>query len=69
MVFGWIFAAHQLGAAVAAYGAGRVRTLLLTYDPALFAAGAACLVAAAIILLIRKPASAAATAPAQAKAA
>jgi sugar phosphate permease len=69
MVFGWIFAAHQLGAAVAAYGAGRVRTLLLTYDPALFAAGAACLVAAAIILLIRKPASAAAAAPAQAKAA
>jgi sugar phosphate permease len=69
MVFGWIFAAHQLGAAVAAYGAGRVRTLLLTYDPALFAAGAACLVAAAIILLVRKPASAAAAAPAQAKAA
>jgi MFS family permease len=26
MVFGWIFAAHQLGAAVAAYGAGRIRT-------------------------------------------
>jgi sugar phosphate permease len=69
MVFGWIFAAHQLGAAVAAYGAGRVRTLLLTYDPALFAAGAACLVAAAIILLVRKPAGAVATAPARAKAA
>jgi len=69
MVFGWIFAAHQLGAAVAAYGAGRVRTLLLTYDPALFAAGAACLVAAAIILLVRKPAVAAAAAPVPAKAA
>lgn len=69
MVFGWIFAAHQLGAAVAAYGAGRVRTLLLTYDPALFAAGAACLVAAAVILLIRKPAAASAAAPLQAKAA
>nr|WP_315257514.1 MFS transporter [uncultured Duganella sp.] len=70
MVFGWIFAAHQLGAAVAAYGAGRVRTLLLTYDPALFAAGAACLLAAALIWLIRKPAAASAgTAPAVAKAA
>jgi sugar phosphate permease len=68
MVFGWIFAAHQLGAAVAAYGAGRIRTLLLTYDPALFAAGAACLVAAAMILLVRKPAVAVA-APAQARAA
>ena len=63
MVFGWIFAGHQLGAAVAAYGAGRVRTLLLTYNPALFAAGAACLVAAAIILLIRKPAAVVAVAP------
>lgn len=41
--FGWVFAAHQLGAAVAAYGAGLTRTLLLTYNPALFAAGAACL--------------------------
>src|SRR5471032_1464509 len=61
MVFGWVFAGHQLGAAVAAYGAGRVRTLMLTYNPALFAAGAACLVAAGVILLIRKPALAAAT--------
>ncbi|MYN26200.1 MFS transporter [Duganella levis] len=69
MVFGWIFAAHQLGAAVAAYGAGRVRTLLLTYDPALFAAGAACLVAAAMVWIIRKPAAASAAAPVQAKAA
>jgi len=67
MVFGWVFAGHQLGAAVAAYGAGRVRTLMLTYNPALFAAGAACLVAAGIILLIRKPAVAvAAAAPAKA---
>jgi predicted MFS family arabinose efflux permease len=69
MVFGWIFAAHQLGAAVAAYGAGRVRTLLLTYDPALFAAGAACLVAAAMVWIIRKPAAASAAAPVQARAA
>ena len=53
MVFGWIFAAHQLGAATAAYGAGLARTLLLTYNPALFAAGAACLVAAAAVMMIR----------------
>ncbi|MYM87771.1 MFS transporter [Rugamonas sp. FT82W] len=63
MVFGWVFAGHQLGAAVAAYGAGRVRTLMLTYNPALFAAGAACLVAAGLILLIRKPAVAVAGVP------
>ncbi len=53
MVFGWVFAAHQLGAAVAAYGAGLTRTLLLTYNPALFAAGAACLLAAALVMMIR----------------
>jgi sugar phosphate permease len=53
LVFGWIFAAHQLGAAVAAYGAGLTRTLLLTYSPALFTAGAACLVAAVSVLAIR----------------
>ena len=53
MIFGWIFAAHQLGAATAAYGAGLTRTLLLTYNPALFAAGAACLIAAGAVLLIR----------------
>jgi predicted MFS family arabinose efflux permease len=56
MIFGWVFAAHQLGAAVAAYGAGLTRTLLLTYNPALFAAGAACLVAAAMVLAIRRQA-------------
>ncbi len=61
MVFGWIFAAHQLGAAVAAFGAGQVRTLLLTYNPALFTAGAACLVAGLMVLAIRlRPAVAAA---------
>ncbi len=55
LVFGWVFAAHQLGAATAAYGAGLTRTLLLTYDPALFAAGFACAIAAMSILAITKP--------------
>jgi sugar phosphate permease len=55
MVFGWIFAAHQLGSAVAAYGAGLTRTLLLTYTPALYAAGTACVFASLIIFLIRRP--------------
>jgi sugar phosphate permease len=55
LVFGWIFAAHQIGAATAAYGAGLTRTVLLTYTPALYAAGGACLVAAIIVMAIRKP--------------
>ena len=39
---------------MAAYGAGLSRTLLLTYTPALFAAGAACVLAALAVFLIRK---------------
>ncbi|MDB5991845.1 MAG: transporter [Herbaspirillum sp.] len=57
-VFGWIFAAHQLGAATAAYGAGFVRTLLLTYTPALYVAGGMCLIAGAITMAIRRQAPA-----------
>jgi sugar phosphate permease len=65
MVFGWIFAAHQLGAAVAAFGAGLTRTLLLTYTPALYVAGAACLVAALLALAARPSNKVPAVAPVQ----
>jgi predicted MFS family arabinose efflux permease len=53
-IFGWVFAAHQLGAATAAYGAGLTRTLMLTYNPALFAAGLACIVAAVLVVQIKR---------------
>ncbi|AQV97581.1 MFS transporter [Cupriavidus necator] len=66
MVFGWIFAAHQIGAAVAAFGAGLSRTLLLTYTPALYAAGAACMVAALLALMVSRTRTAAATEAARA---
>lgn len=56
MIFGWIFACHQLGSATAAYGAGLTRTLLLTYNPAVYAAGAACLIAAMAVFLVPPPA-------------
>ncbi len=52
VVFGWVFCAHQLGAAVAAYGAGWSRDALATYLPAFFAAGALCLLAALASLAI-----------------
>jgi MFS family permease len=54
LVFGWIFAGHQLGAATAAFGAGLSRTVLLSYLPAFFAAGALCIIAAIIVLGITK---------------
>jgi MFS family permease len=52
LVFGWVFAGHQLGAATAAFGAGLSRDVLLSYMPAFYAAGGACLLAAASVLLI-----------------
>jgi MFS family permease len=55
MVFGWVFAGHQIGAASAAFGAGLVRTEYSTYLPAFFVAGALCLIAAALVLTLRKP--------------
>jgi len=54
LVFGWIFAGHQIGAATAAFGAGLSRTLLATYLPAFFAAGALCIIAALIVLTISR---------------
>jgi len=48
VVFGWVFAAHQIGAATAAYAAGLVRTTLGTYSPAFVTAGWLCAAAAAL---------------------
>src|SRR5712672_3144771 len=62
LVFGWIFAGHQLGAATAAFGAGLSRNVLATYLPAFFAAGALCVVASLITLAISRPAPKAAVA-------
>jgi predicted MFS family arabinose efflux permease len=54
VVFGWIFLSHQVGSAIAAYGAGASRDLLLTYMPAFIAAGVVCLVAAIAVLGIHR---------------
>jgi MFS family permease len=64
LVFGWIYAGHQLGAGVAAFGAGLSRTLLASYLPAFFIAGALCVAAALITLLISRPAPKVAVVPA-----
>ena len=56
LVFGWVFAGHQIGAAFAASGAGLSRTLLATYLPAFFFAGALCVIAAVIVLGISRAA-------------
>ena len=57
IVFGWIFGAHQLGSAVAAYGSGLSRDILSTYVPAFLLAALACFIATVlfIYLLTFKP--------------
>jgi predicted MFS family arabinose efflux permease len=52
IVYGWIFAAHQLGAAFAAFGAGAVRTWLGDYQVAFMGSGLLCLVAAGLVVRI-----------------
>jgi sugar phosphate permease len=54
LVFGWVFTGHQLGAAVAAFGAGATRTLLDTYMPALFVSGAFCLLASLLVMSLSR---------------
>ena len=54
IVFGWVFAGHQIGAAAAAYGAGVTRTLFGSYLPAFFTSGVLCFIAALLIVTVRR---------------
>ena len=57
LVFGWVFASHQIGAAVAATGAGLIRDHHGSYDSAWLGAGGLCLAAAVLsVLIARRPA-------------
>ncbi|PXW16914.1 MFS transporter [Paraburkholderia caballeronis] len=54
IVFGWVVAGHQLGAAFAAFGAGLLRSSLGTYTVASMISGGLCLVAAVLVLRINR---------------
>jgi predicted MFS family arabinose efflux permease len=54
IVYGWIGAAHQLGASLAALGAGLIRTQLGDYQHAFWVAGGLCVGAAFMLLTSRK---------------
>lgn len=56
IVFGWIFAAHQLGAAFAAWAGGASRGWFGSYTEAFVAAGILCLLASGLSLRIARPA-------------
>ncbi|MCJ8148020.1 MFS transporter [Shinella sedimenti] len=55
LVFGWVFAGHQLGAATAAFGAGYLKSDFDTYMPALQIAGMMCILAALSVMLLKRP--------------
>jgi len=63
LVFGWLFASHQLGAAVSAAATGASRDILASYLPAFFFAGVLCVIAALAMGLIRRPKDEAAPVP------
>ena len=52
IVFGWVFASHQVGAAVAATGAGFIRDVTGTYDLAFYLGAGLCVFAAAMCAAI-----------------
>ena len=59
VIFGWIFASHQFGAAAAAFAAGALRTWLGDYQVTFISAGLLCLVASGLVIriipLVRQP--------------
>ncbi|WP_110944033.1 MFS transporter [Streptomyces niger] len=54
IVFGWVLASHQVGAALIAFVGGLVRDTLGTYDPVWYGSGALCALAVLMALVIRR---------------
>ncbi|MDJ0342439.1 MFS transporter [Streptomyces sp. H10-C2] len=54
IVFGWVLAAHQIGAAVVAFLGGAARDAFGSYDVVWYSSGALCAVAALMVLVIRR---------------
>ena len=58
VIISWIFAAHQIGGALAAFGAGAVRSFTGDYLLAFMTSGLACLLASLLVLRVTRPAPA-----------
>ena len=54
IVFGWVFAAHQIGAAAAAFAAGAVRDAFGEYTYAWWGGAAMCVIAAVLSFAVRR---------------
>ncbi|MFJ8658247.1 MFS transporter [Streptomyces sp. NPDC093795] len=54
IVFGWVLASHQIGAAAVAFAGGVARDVFGSYDVVWYASGALCAAAALMALVIRR---------------
>lgn len=54
IVFGWVLASHQVGAALVAFLGGLARDAFGSYDPVWYASGALCAMAALMAMIIRR---------------
>ena len=54
VVYGWVFAAHQIGGSIAALGAGIARVKFGDYATAFYASGLACIAVSFLVLRIKK---------------
>ncbi|MFJ1749893.1 MFS transporter [Streptomyces sp. NPDC088116] len=54
IVFGWVLASHQVGAAAVAFAGGLARDVFGSYDVVWYASGALCAAAALMALVIRR---------------
>ncbi|WP_345943937.1 MFS transporter [Streptomyces sp. SID3212] len=54
IVFGWVLASHQVGAAIVAFAGGVARDVFGSYDVVWYASGALCAAAALMALVIRR---------------
>ena len=55
VIVSWIFVGHQVGGAIAAFGAGYVRSFTGNYLLAFLSAGIACLLASLLVLRVARP--------------
>jgi sugar phosphate permease len=54
IVYGWVFAAHQIGGATAAFGAAVLRVKLGDYAAAFYISGLMCIITSYFVLQIAK---------------
>jgi MFS family permease len=54
VIYGWVFAAHQIGGSIAAFGAALIRVKLGDYAAAFYVSGALCVITSYFVLQIAK---------------